>query len=79
MARTERIPAIDIVIGDVIVCPNGTSITVENIERITREGGDDLIDFAGTQTFYSFDGNEQQPNGLYGAFWDDLVTVLARA
>lgn len=76
MARTERIFAYEIVVGDVIVCPNGDSITVETI---TREDGDDLIDFAGKQTSYAFDGDTVREGGMFNQFWDEYVTILARA
>lgn len=73
MSRTERIPATEVAAGDVIVCPNGNSVTVETI---TRDGR--FIDFAGEQTAYSVFGNESS-RGVYGAFADDQVTILARS
>ena len=76
MARTESIFAYEIVTGDVIVCPNGDSITVETI---TRWAGDDLIEFAGKQTSYSYSGNVVRDGGMFNQFWDEYVTILARA
>lgn len=71
--RTEQVYANEINVGDVIVCPNGDSVTVEKIER---EG--DLIDFSGQQTTYSSFGNTDVGVGYYNQFWDELVTILSR-
>lgn len=71
--RTEQVFANEINVGDVIVCANGTSITVEKIER---EG--DLIDFSGQQTAHSSFDNADVGVGYYNQFWDELVTILSR-
>lgn len=73
MSRTARIPATEVAVGDVIVCPNGDSVTVETI---TRDGR--FIDFTGTQTTHSVFGDESR-RGVYGAFADDQVTILPRS
>ena len=54
MSRTERIPATEVAAGDVIVCPNGNSVTVE---KITRDGR--FSDFAGEQTAYGAFADDQ--------------------
>jgi hypothetical protein len=70
--RTNRIPASEVKVGDVIVFSTGSSLTVATI---TREDGDDLIVFAGTMTTYAFDGNTTA-EGWCEEFWDGLVTVI---
>lgn len=68
--RTNRIPASEVKIGDVILFSTGKSLTVATI---TRE--DDRVIFAGTMTSYSFDGNTTS-DGWCEEFWDDHVTVV---
>jgi hypothetical protein len=71
---TERVLANEVIVGDVIVCPNGDSITVESM---SRDG--DLIDFTGKQTRHSAFGDESRGIGMYNQFWDELVTVISRS
>jgi hypothetical protein len=68
--RTNRIPASEVKVGDVIVFSTGSSLTVATI---TRE--DDRIIFAGSMTSYGFDGNTVS-EGWCEAFWDDDVSVV---
>lgn len=69
-SRTNRIPASEVTIGDVIVFSTGKSLTVATI---TREN--DRIIFVGSMTSYSFDGNTVS-EGCCEEFWDDQVTVV---
>lgn len=73
MSRVQTVTARDVVVGDVIACPNGDSITVESI----RLDGD-MIEFAGTQTSHNFLGDESGGTGFYGAFPDSPVAVVRR-
>ena len=70
--RTARIAATDVTVGDTIMWPNGSSLTVETI---TRDG--DFIDWAGKHTDYSSLGNEARP-GVGSALAGDEVTVSRR-
>jgi hypothetical protein len=70
--RTNRIPANEVKVGDVIVFSTGSSLTVT---AITREHNNDLITFAGSMTSYSFDGNTTS-EGWCEEFWDDDVSVV---
>lgn len=70
--RTNRIPASEVKVGDVIVFSTGSSLTVDSI---TREDRDDRVIFSGTITTYSFDGNSTRA-GWCEEFWDDQVTVV---
>lgn len=75
MSRTEQSYAHSIMVGDVIVCPNGDSITVETIDR--RDFGA-YITFTGTQATHSYAGVTTVPNARYESFADDLVTILSK-
>lgn len=70
---TKVIPAADVLVGDVICCSNGDSITVASIRR---DG--DMIEFSGPQTGYTVFGEESKGGGLYGAFPDESIAVVRR-
>jgi hypothetical protein len=76
--RTNRIPASEVKVGDVIVFSNGNSLTVATITW-QKDAAFDLLDariiFAGTMTSYSFNGNTVS-DGWCEEFWDDYVTVV---
>lgn len=71
MSRTARIPATSVTVGDQIMWPDGSSLTVETI---TRDGN--FIDWTGTRTYYTSLGSDVHPGGIGSALFDDLVTVV---